>query len=82
MQNFLVARKLKEIGKKYLEVLIELLPVAVLDKAELESRVAGVRANLVSAQKRLEEAREIMKRSQDITQEFKSFEQTDEFQAN
>jgi DNA repair exonuclease SbcCD ATPase subunit len=32
------------------------LPVAVLDKAELESRVAGVRANLVSAQKRLEEA--------------------------
>jgi len=32
------------------------LPVAVLDKAELESRVAGVRANLVSAQKSLEEA--------------------------
>ena len=30
--------------------------MAVLDKAELESRVAGVRANLVSAQKRLEEA--------------------------
>ena len=58
------------------------LPMALLDKAELESRLAGVRANLVSAQKQLEEAarnnEKITKRNTRIQV---ILEQTEEFQA-
>ena len=52
MQSLTSAQKTqKEIGKKYSEVLIEIYQWLVLDKEELESRLEGVRANLVSSTK-------------------------------
>lgn len=57
------------------------LPVALLDKDELESRLARVRANLVSAQKQLEEtARNNEKITKRNTRIQVILEQTEEFQ--
>ena len=58
------------------------LPVALLDKDKLESRLARVRANLVSAQKQLEEtARNNEKITKRNTRIQVILEQTEEFQS-
>ena len=71
MPSMTMQEKLKEIGKKFIEVLIELFQWPVLDKEELESRLGRIRADLVQAQKVVWKRHEKMKKSQDITQEFK-----------
>ena len=75
-------RKIKRDWEEIYRSIDRSLPVAVLDKAELESRVARIRANLVQAQKRLEEAtRNNEKITRHNTRIQVILEQTEEFES-
>ena len=82
MPSMTMPEKLKEIGKKFIEVLTESLPVALLDKGELESRLGRIRADLVQAQESLERS---TRSNEKITRRNTRIqviqEQTDEFLA-
>ena len=74
--------KLKESGKKFIRSIDRDLPVAVLDKRELDTRLAGVRAKLVSAKEQLESlSTENQKVTRRNTRIQVILEQTEEFQA-
>ena len=75
--------KLKEIGKKSIRSIDRDLPVALLDKGELESRLGRIRADLVQAQESLEEAtRNNEKITRRNTRIQVILEQTEEFLAS
>jgi len=75
------ARKIERDWQEIYRSIDRDLPVAILDQGELESRLGGIRANLVQAQKSLEEAtRNNEKITRRNTRIQVILEQTEEFQ--